>query len=138
MLLGKKLHCKYFPEKNFNESFAKFSQHLYRSTQYIILTPLWIHNTNEWMHNCNSVLQTLSHTITKSFKSSLSDVRLFLSAESPLKMMKNVFCLMLKAFFDLEILTFLSWLFDHVGKRLDYNAKVYFKIYDVRDWTASN
>ena len=90
------------------------------------------------MHNCNSVLQTLSHTITKSFKSSLSDVRLFLSAESPLKMMKNVFCLMLKAFFDLEILTFLSWLFDHVGKRLDYNAKVYFKIYDVRDWTASN
>ena len=36
--------------------------------------------------------------------------------ESPLKMMKNVFCFILKALFILEIFKFLSRLFGHVGK----------------------
>ena len=36
--------------------------------------------------------------------------------ESPLKMMKNVFYLILKALFVLKIFKFLSWLFGHVEK----------------------
>ena len=47
-------------------------------------------------------------------------VRQFLTTESPLKMMKNVFFyFMLKALFVLKIFTFLSWLFCYVKKRLD-------------------
>ena len=44
--------------------------------------------------------------------------------------MKNVFYLLLKAL--------LSWLFGYVEKRRDNKAKVYFKIYDVTDWTTNN
>ena len=36
--------------------------------------------------------------------------------ENSLKMMKNVFYFILKALFVLEILKFLSWLFEHVEK----------------------
>ena len=45
---------------------------------------------------------------------------------------------MLKAFFVLEIFTFLSGLFGFVEKRLEKKAKVNFKIYYVTDWTANN
>ena len=38
----------------------------------------------------------------------------FLTTESPLKMMKNVFYFTLKALFVLKIFKFLSWLFSHV------------------------
>ena len=42
------------------------------------------------------------------FKGSLSGLKQFLTAESPLKMMKNTFYLMIKALFVLKIFTFLS------------------------------
>ena len=42
------------------------------------------------------------------FKSQPSDLTHFLAIESPLKMMKNAFCFMLKTLFVLEIFTFLS------------------------------
>ena len=48
--------------------------------------------------------------------------------------MENTFYFMLKTYFILKIFTFLSWLFGHVGKRLDKKPKVNFKIYDVTDW----
>ena len=50
--------------------------------------------------------------------------------ESPLKLMKNVFHLLLKALFVIEILKILSWLFGYVEKRRDNKAKANFKIYD--------
>ena len=63
--------------------------------------------------------------------SQLLGLRHFLTAESPLKMMKNAFYLMLKALLVLR-------LFGHVGKRLENNAKVNFKICDVTDWQRTN
>ena len=42
-----------------------------------------------------------------------------LETESPLKMMKNAICLILKAFFVLKVFKFLSLLCGHVEKRLD-------------------
>ena len=58
--------------------------------------------------------------------------------ESSLKMMKNAFCLMLKALFVLEIFTFLSRLLGYAEKIFDKKAKVDFNIYDVTDWTTNN
>ena len=49
--------------------------------------------------------------------------------ESPLKMIKNAFYVMLKALYILEIFTFLSRLFGYVEKLLDD---------DVIDWTTNN
>ena len=48
-------------------------------------------------------------------------------------MMKNVAYFIIKAFFGLEIFTFLSWLFGYVEEQLDEKAKVNFKIFDVMD-----
>ena len=53
------------------------------------------------------------------FKVALSGLRQFLVIESPLKMIKNAFKFILKAFFVLTVFIFLSQLFGHVGKRLD-------------------
>ena len=61
-----------------------------------------------------------------------------MTIESPLKMMKIFFHFMLKAFFILKILTFLSWLFGDIGKRFDQKAKINFKIYYATGWAASN
>ena len=52
--------------------------------------------------------------------------------------MKDVFYLLLKALFVIEILKMLSWLFGYVEKRRDNKAKVNFKIYDATDWTTNN
>ena len=52
--------------------------------------------------------------------------------------MKNVFHLLLKALFVIEILKILFWLFGYVEKRRDNKAKANFKIYDVTDWTTNN
>ena len=46
-------------------------------------------------------------------------------------MMKNAFCLTLKALFVLKIFKFLSWFFGHVEKRLELKDKGNFKIYHV-------
>ena len=51
--------------------------------------------------------------------------------------MKNAFYLILNAFFVLEMFTFLSWLFAYVETRLDKEAMVNFKIYNVTCWTAN-
>ena len=55
----------------------------------------------------------------------------FLTAQSLLKMVIDAFYFMLKAFFSLKIFKFLSHFFAHVGRRLDKEAKVNVKIYDV-------
>ena len=52
--------------------------------------------------------------------------------------MKNAFYFMLKAFFVLEIFTFLSSLFGYAENRLNEMAKINFKIYDITDWTTNN
>ena len=68
------------------------------------------------------------------FKDALSGLRLFLSTEGPLKMMKIDFYLTSKALPVLEIFKFLSWLFGIAAKRLDKKNKVSFKSYDVAAW----
>ena len=85
-----------------------------------------------------------SHHTSSWLKGALSGLRKFLTVESPLKMMKNVFYFTSKtqndenafyftseALFVLEIFTFLSWPFGHVAKRLDNKVKVNFNFYDV-------
>ena len=58
--------------------------------------------------------------------------------ESPLKMMKNAFYLMLKAIFVLDIFKFLFWYFGYVEEWLDKKVKVNLKNYDVIDWIINN
>ena len=53
-------------------------------------------------------------------------------------MMKNVFYFSLKALFVLKIFKFLSCLFGHVEKRLDWKDEVKFKIYEVTTWETNN
>ena len=48
--------------------------------------------------------------------------------------MKKTFYFMLKAFFILDIFTFLSWLFSYVEKRPDKKSMVNFKTYDVTEY----
>ena len=52
--------------------------------------------------------------------------------------MKNAFYFMLKAVLIFDILTFTSWLFGYVEKRLDKKAMVNFKVDDVTDWTTND
>ena len=52
-------------------------------------------------------------------------------------MMKTDLYFMLKAFFILEVFTFLSLPFGYVEKRLDKKAKVNFKICDITYWTTN-
>ena len=75
---------------------------------------------------------------SQKLKSALSGLRQFLSTESPLKVIKNVFYFPSKALFILEIFKFLSWLFSLVAKRLDKKDKVIFKFYDVKTWLKNN
>ena len=65
-------------------------------------------------------------------KAALSRLRQFLATENPLKMIKKLLILPWKALSVLKIFKFLSWLLGHVEKRLDYNGKANFKIYDVK------
>ena len=58
--------------------------------------------------------------------------------ESSLQMMKNAYYFILKNPFVFKIFKFLSWFFDHIGKRLDKKAKVDFKFYDVTSWLTNN
>ena len=51
-------------------------------------------------------------------KGAPSGLRQFLTSESPLKMMKDIFYLILKALFVLKIIKFLFWLFGHVEKEI--------------------
>ena len=74
----------------------------------------------------------------KLLKGPFSGLRQFLAAESPLKMIKNYFYLILKVLSVLKIFTLLSWLFGVLGKRLEKKSKVNFKTYDVTDWNKIN
>ena len=65
-------------------------------------------------------------------------LRQYLIIESNLKMMEKPFYFILKALFICEIITFLSWLFGHVEKRLDRKAMVNFKICYITDWITNN
>ena len=49
----------------------------------------------------------------------LLGLKQFLTAESPLKMMKNAFYFTLKTLFILKIFKFLSCILGHVGKQLE-------------------
>ena len=53
-------------------------------------------------------------------------------------MILNVFYFMSKTAFDLEIFTFLFWLFGYVEKQLDEKAMVNFKVDDDADWITNN
>ena len=57
--------------------------------------------------------------------------------ENPLKMIKMLFFHVKRSFF-FNIFTFLYWLFGYLEKRLDKEALINFKIYDVSDWTKNN
>ena len=61
----------------------------------------------------------LQSTHRTSLKGTLWCLRQFLTAESPLKKIKNAFYFTLKPPFVLKIYKFLSWIFGHVGKQLD-------------------
>ena len=74
----------------------------------------------------------------RKFKVKLSPVAFIYFNKIHLKIMKNALYFMLKALFVLEIITFLSWIFDYVEKWLDKKANVNFKIYDVTDQTTIN
>ena len=52
--------------------------------------------------------------------------------------MKNAFYFTSKALFVLKIFKFLSWLFSHVKKQLDYKGKVDLKFNDITAWLANN
>ena len=54
-----------------------------------------------------------------SIEDALSGLGQLLATKSPLKMVKNAFYFTLKALFVVKIFKFLSWVFDHVEKRLD-------------------
>ena len=49
-------------------------------------------------------------------KDALEGLRQILTAQSPLKMMKNAFYFTLKSHFVLKIFKYLSWVFGHVEK----------------------
>ena len=68
------------------------------------------------------------------FKGALSGLRESLTTESPLKIMKNAFYFTLKLIFALKIFWFLSSLFGHIEKQLNYKHEVNFKFYDVTVW----
>ena len=61
----------------------------------------------------------------------LSGPRQFVTTESPLKMMKIDFYFTLKALFVLKIFKFLSLLFGHVEKWLDWKDQINMKFYVV-------
>ena len=63
------------------------------------------------MDSYDMVIQTLKVGLSPSGKNCF-----VCFTESPLKVMRNTFCFILKALFVLKIFKFLSWLFGHVEK----------------------
>ena len=61
-------------------------------------------------------------------KVALSGMRQFFVTEIPLKMKKNTFYFILKALFILKMFKFISWLFGHVEKQVDWEDEINFKI----------
>ena len=75
--------------------------------------------------------------IFDSCKGVLSGRRQLFATENLFKMMKNTFYFTLKALLVFKIFKFLSWVFGHAEKQLDYKDKVNFKLYDVRTWETN-
>ena len=67
-------------------------------------------------------------------KGTLSGLRQFFAAKSPLEMMKNTFYFTSKALFVLKIFKSFSWPFGQVAKQLDKKDKINFKFDDVTAW----
>ena len=74
----------------------------------------------------------------ESIKDALSGLSQFLATGSLFKMINNAFYFTLNALFVLKVFEFLSWLFSHVEKRLDWKDEVNFKIDDVTTWLTNN
>ena len=70
------------------------------------------------------------------FKAALSGLRQFVTAESPLKVIKYAFYFTSKALFVLKIFTLSSWIFSHVAKRLDKKDKI--KGILIQIWQSAN
>ena len=71
------------------------------------------------------------------FKGALSGLRQFLAAENPLIMMKNAFYFTLEALFFFKVFKNLSWLFDHVTKRLDKKDNVTWETFFLENHTQN-
>ena len=68
---------------------------------------------------------------------SFKKVRFICFIENSLKMMKNAFCSSKNLSLVLRYLNFCPDVFEHVGKRLDKNAKINLKTYDVTSWETN-
>ena len=71
-------------------------------------------------------------------KDALSGLSQFLASGSLFKMIDNAFYFTFNALFVLKVFEFLSWLFSHVEKWLDWKDEVNFKIDDVTTWLTNN
>ena len=114
-------------------------------THFVILKGcpiLYLFGPTFWFYVHNVVVYYFTNLLTSLFrwglKGALSDLRQFLATESPLKVMKNIFCFTSKALFVLKIFKFLPWLFCHVAKQLDQKDHVNVKFYKVTAWLANN
>ena len=85
----------------------------------------------------NNLFQFMKHDNFRNLKA-LSGLSQFLAIESLLKMMKNAFYFTSKAVFVLKVFNFLSWLFGHVAKQLNWKDKVNVKFYDVTTLLTNN
>ena len=74
--------------------------------------------SSKWKKKIYSLIHQFIFLIN-TFKGQLSDLKQFWANESPLKMMKNVFCFTFKASLVLNKFKFLSWIFGHAEKWSD-------------------
>ena len=107
-------------EKGNQEKVLKTSQSTRKKTPNMskneLATELEEHRAKEAKYH--SSISELKKELSE-LKGALSGLRQFLAAESPLKMMENIFYFTSKAFSVLKIFKFLSRLFGHAPKRLD-------------------
>ena len=90
--------------------------------------------------------ETRNFVVNKELKNSFKQPPVFIylkahsqvSAERPLRMMKNAFYFTSKSLFVLKAFKILSCLFGHVAKRVDKKDKVNFKFYDVTAWLTNS
>ena len=81
-----------------------------------MLGKLRLRQKNGFLIKKKRVCRSCNLPAQNSFKGSLKQ---FLANESPVKMIRNVFCFTLKALFVLKLFQFLSKLFGYAEKRLD-------------------
>ena len=76
-----------------------------------------LHGRKSWNLKCKFKYCFLRMLRIKVGPSPYKNIYLICFTESPLKIMKDAFILILKALFNFKILIFLQWIFGHVGKR---------------------